>query len=168
MPVKDVYANKGYGSVTESGANTLTFSEIQTNVNIFDKLAWVIHRIEWYVSQASWILMAAAADEIHMALTASNTIADLGLEIPAVIDLLELSRHEATAVGFLFNTIPLIRDFSNLPGQGLIIAPRPLYLAIRGVSLATPATAECRFYFTQKVLKADEYLELIDFYRIVQ
>ena len=168
MPVKDLYVNKGYGSATESAAGVLTFSEIRTNVSIFEKVAWVIQRIEWYLSQATYGLMIDGSDHIEIALTASSSIASLGLEMPSVIDLLDLQRVQATNVGFNFQIMPIIRDFANLPGGGLIIAPRPLFMAIEGISLATPASVECRFYFTQKVLKADEYLELIDFYRIVQ
>ena len=168
MPVKDLYVNKGYGSATESAAGTLTFSEIRTNVSIFEKVAWVIQRIEWYLTQDTYNLLIDSSDHLEMALVASNAIATLGLEIPSVIDLLDVQRLLATNVGYSFQTMPIIRDFANLPGGGLIIAPRPLFVAILGVSMATPASAECRFYFTQKVLKADEYLELIDFYRIVQ
>ena len=168
MPIKDSYSNKGYGSVTESGAGVLTFSEIQTNVSIFEKVAWVIQRIEWYLAQATVTLLVDSADHLECALVASNSVASLGLEIPGVIDVVDLQRYQASGVGFTYQVMPWIRDFSNLPGGGLIIAPRPLFLAILGTSLATPASVECRFYFTQKILRAEEYLELIDFYRIVQ
>jgi hypothetical protein len=40
-------------------------------------------------------------------------------------------------------------------------------VAIEGTSLASAGTAQVRGYFLQKQLKADEYLELVDFYRIV-
>lgn len=165
---QDLFSNKGYGAVVESAANTLTFSEIQTNVSIFEKVAWVLHRIEWYITQATYGLLADGADHLEMALVASANITDLGLDVPAVIDVLDLMRFQASGVGFTFDTMPKIRDFSSLPGGGLIIAPRPLYLAIKGTSLASAGSSECRFYFTQKTLSAEEYLELIDFYRIVQ
>lgn len=164
----DLFSNKGYGQVVESGANTLTFSEIQTNVSIFEKVAWIIHRIEWYVNQANYALILDSSDHILMALVASDAISSLGLNIPAVIDLMDILRVQATGVGFSDYNMPIIRDFSNLPGGGLIIAPRPLFLAVQGVSLAGPTTVEARFYFTSKVLSAEEYLDLIDFYRIVQ
>ena len=165
---KDLYSNKGYGQVTESAAGTLTFSEIRTNVSIFEKVAWILHRIEWYVSQAMYSLLMDASDHILMALTASDSIATLGLNVPAVIDLMDTIRIQATGVGFNDYNLPFIRDFTTLPGGGLIIAPRPLFLAVQGVSLGSAASVEARFYFTQKTLSADEYMELIDFYRIVQ
>lgn len=169
MPASmDVFANKAYATVTESGANTLTFSEIQTNVSVFEKMAWIIHRIEWYLSYATQALLIDAADTLQLALTASQSISSLALNSPSVIDLYEQYKFLATAVGYHFSEMPIIRDFTALPGGGLIVAPRPLYIAAKGTGLASAATGSCRFYFTVKQLKADEYLELVDFYRIVQ
>lgn len=165
----DKFANKFYGTVTESAANTLTFSELQTNVSIFEKVAWVIHRLEWFIPYATWQLLAAAADKISCALTASNTLTALGLNAAAVIDLLELDYFAyGTAANTIIPQFPIVRDFSNLPGGGLIVAPRPLYVAAVGVSLTAVSTVSVRGYFTTQELKADEYLELVDFYRIVQ
>lgn len=166
--VRDSYANKFYGSVTESGANTLTFSEIATNVNVFDKVAWVLTRLEWWIPPASVLLLVAAADNIQAALTASQNITDLDLDNAAVIDVMRLgivAPSDTTSCTPI--TMPLIRDFSAMPGGGLIIAPRPLYVGVMGASLASASTAECRGYFRQIDLKAEEYLDLVDFYRIV-
>lgn len=164
----DQFCNKFFASVTESAANTLTFEEIQTNVEVFSKQAWIINRLEWYVPKATFDLVINTADMIDMALTGSNNIADLGLNNAAVIDRLTLHVREATAVGFAYREQPLIRDFSALPGGGLIVAPRPLYAAIVGTSLTAVGTAQLRGYFQTKQLTPDEYLELVDFYRIVQ
>jgi hypothetical protein len=165
---KDQYANKFYGTVTESAANTLTFSEIPTNVDIFSKQAWILHRLDWYIPAASRDLILANLDEIMVALTNSNKVSTITPDNPSVIDLYKLGGHFSTGVGYNYRDEPLIRDFTALPGGGLIIAPRPLFIAIQGVSLATAATGAVRGYFTQKVLSADEYLELVDFYKIVQ
>jgi len=168
MPSKDKYANKFYGKVTESAANTLTFAEIQTNVSVFDKMAWVLHRLEFYIPKASFDLVTNTADVLDVALTGSENISSLELDNPAVIDRFHLFMKEATSVGFQFFQQPIIRDFNNMPGGGLIVSPRPLFLAAEGVSLASPATVEVRGYFTTVALSADEYLELVDFYRIVR
>lgn len=163
----DRYTNKAYGTVTESAANTLTFSEIQTNEQVFSKRAWIISRIEWYLSGSQYTKLAAADDVISLALTSTNQIASLSLASAGVIDLLEVGLLFSTAVAYTMLQNPIIRDFSSLPGGGIIIAPRPLYLAAKGTSLATAVTASMRFLFQVTELKADEYLELVDFYRIV-
>lgn len=163
----DRYANKFYGKVTESAANTLTFDEIPTNVNVFSKEAWVLHRLDWYMRSADLNLLISEADYINMALTSSNSIASIALDNPSVIDLFRMGVMFKTAVGVMFHPNPHTRDFSHLPGGGVIIAPRPLYIAIQGVSIAAVAEVEVRGYFSRLEMDADEYLELIDFYRIV-
>lgn len=164
----DKFANKFYGAVTESAQGTLTFAEIQTNVSVFDKVAWVLHRLEWYISTTILDLLAGDKDYLSMALVSSNKISALGLDNPAVIDLYNLVMLDyGTPGNNQILEFPMIRDFSQLPGGGVIITPRPLYVALVSDSIATPATAACRGYFTIRQLAADEYLELVDFYRIV-
>ena len=164
----DKFANKFYGTATETGAATLTFSEIKTSVDVFSKQAWILHRLEWYISAADIEKLVAAGDYIEAALTATDKISALGLGDAGVIDLFQLQNHFATAVGYTVHQKPFIRDFTGMPGGGLIIAPRPLYVAVKGTSLASAVSALCRGYFTNLAMSADEYLELVDFYRIVQ
>lgn len=165
--VRDHYSNKAYGSVTESAANTLTFSEIQTNISIFEKVAWVINRIEWYLSATELAKLTGSGDAAQFALTASDQISNLDLSNASVIDMMQLSHKEHSAVGWQEIELPFTRDFSGLPGGGVIIAPRPLYVGAVGTSLASALTVETRLFFQQMVMSPDEYLELIDFYRIV-
>ena len=169
MSAKDTYANKFYGSVTESGANTLTFSEIKTNVDVFSKKAWILHRLEYSWPRATMQLLVATVDALEMALTSSDNLSDLSLASPGVIDKMEKSYAAyGTPANAMLSENPILRDFTQFPGKGLIIAPRPLFLAVVGVDLASAATVEVRGYFTSIDLKAEEYLELVDFYRIVQ
>jgi len=164
----DLFANKFYGSVVESAANTLTFAEIQTNVDVFSKKAWVLHKLEWYFGPTGFNYLDAADDVISAALVSSNKMDALTLDDAGVIDLLELNINFITGVGFSVLELPISRSFADMPGGGLIIAPRPLYLAVKGTSLAGAVTMSARGYFTAMDLNADEYLELVDFYRIVQ
>jgi hypothetical protein len=162
-----LYANKAYGVVTESAANTLTFAQIQTNVSTFDKIAWVVHSLEWYIPVAELNKLAAADDIIQLALVASSSISSLLLNNPGVIDLFEISLSFATSVGFARREQPYVRSFATLPSGGIIISPAPIYLAVKGTSLATAlVNMACRIYYTTREMSADEYLELVDFYRI--
>jgi len=165
--VLDRFTNKMYGSVTESGANTLTFKEINTNVSVFDKMAFVIHRIEWYIPNSSLDLLIANSDKIEVALTSSQQSTSLGLDNPSVIDKMEFGISALTGVGYTMSMQPFIRDFAMLPGGGLIIPPRPLFLAVKGTSIASAVSAQMRAQVTMLSLNSDEYLELIDFYRII-
>ncbi len=167
---KDLFSNIAYATVTESAADTLTFAEIQTGVAVHQKVAWVINRILWYLTPASQALVTAAADSLSMALVLNNKVDDLAdLSDPAIVDVL-------TLMTVLFGTAasgerlfaPILRDFSGLPGGGLIITPKPLYIAAKGVSLGVPSTCSCRIFYTIKELAADEFWELVQASRIVQ
>ena len=166
--LKDEHANKFYGACVESAANTLTFTEINTNVSVFDKVAWVLTRLEYWIGYTNRNLLLDSADMFQLALVSSNKAASLTLSDAGVIDLLEYKMELATSVGLFIKVEPLQREFNTMPGGGLIISPRPLYIAVQGSGCASAVTVEARGYFTALDLSADEYLELVDFYRIVQ
>jgi hypothetical protein len=167
-PSQDQYANKAYGSCTETAANTLTYTELPTNVDIMAKVAWVVSRIEWYFTASVTALLVGAGDRLKVALTASKAMATLSHSDAAVIDFAEFEFVlRGAAANFSLFAKPFLRDFSSLPGGGLIIAPRPLYIAVEGESLASAATASCRIYFKSIELDSASYIDLIDFYRII-
>jgi hypothetical protein len=165
--VLDHYANKMYGQVVESAANTLTFEEINTNISYFSRQAFVLHRLEWYPAPTSLSVLGGAGDYFECALTSSNKITMLNLDDPGVIDLLTITQNFQSGVGFFIKPFPIIREFTDLPGGGLIINPRPLYLAVKGTSLASALTINLRAYFTVVELNSDQYVEMLDFYRIL-
>lgn len=164
----DRFANKFYVKVEESAANTLTFQEINTSVDVFSKKAWVLHRLEYYISIGELNKLDSSADKYSAALCSSNKIGALDLSDPSVVDLFEIAYREKSAVGYDYHIMPIIRDFNNMPGGGLIISPRPLFLGLKGLGATAAGAISCRGYFTSMDLSADEYLELVDFYRIVQ
>lgn len=167
---KDLFSNIAFGSVTESAPNTLTFAEINTGMSVHEKIAWIINRIIWYPSVVQIQAITAAADALNMALTLSNKVPD----IKAMGDPSVLVRETFLAViggapTTLFHSRePIESDFSSLPGGGLIISPKPLYLAAQGESLVLATTLSCRIYYTVKALAADEFWELVQASRIVQ
>lgn len=163
----DRFANRIYASATETVAGTLVFSEINTNMSIFDKQAFVLHRLEYYPRTEDLNLMVSNADYIEYSLTASNTLSSLDLSNPAVIDVHRIGCWFSTAVGHEATFQPFSRDFTGLPGGGLICAPRPLYLAVRGVSLAAVVSVTMRAYFSILEMTAEDYLDLVDFYRVL-
>jgi hypothetical protein len=166
MPI-DKFANKFFGTVAESAANTLTFAEIQTSVSLREKMAWVLHRLEYHFTPSAYNQLVAADDRLAIALTGSNALPSLSIIQAAVIDLMTLDLAFASAVGRQNIIQPILRDFCSMPGGGLIIAPRPLYIGVQGTSLAAACGVTVRGYYTEMELKADEYLELVDFYRML-
>lgn len=167
---KDLFTNLAYASVTESAANTLTFAELNTGVSVHEKIAWVINRIDWFLTQATTLLIVAAGDGFSIALTSNNQVSDIeDLSDPSVIALIQhLEVASGTPAVLIKHDQPYIKEYSSLPGGGLIITPKPLYIAAQGISLASAGVYKCRIYYTVKELAADEFWELVQASRIVQ
>lgn len=165
---KDVYPNLAYGTITEAVAGTMAFSEIQSGVALFEKVAWLVSRIEYILALGHVNLLLDKSDAIQAGLVASNVITAFNVSDQAVIDFLYLQQadHGAAANDEIY-TIPIIKDLSGLPGGGILIPPTPLYVAVRGISLAAVTGVEMRIYFTYIQLKPEEYWELVESRRIV-
>ena len=166
---KDLFVNTAYGSVTQAVTNTLTFSEIQSGISLFDKVAWVIHRVEWTMAETCLHQLSAETDVLQMGVTVSNKVAALELSDPALVTMLELSMQEyGTPANAELVQKPVVQDFTNLPGGGLIIPPKPIYIAISCAGFASVATVHARLYFTHKDLSPADYWELVEARRIVE
>lgn len=164
----DKFVNRAYVSITESAAGTLTFKELETGVSVFDKAGWIIHRISYYLDNTSLNEFGAASDQLIAGITVSNKVASLDLSDPAVIDLFNLAiRPIGTPANFQWWLQPFTRDFSTLPMGGILIPPRPVYLAVISAGFASPAVLNARFEFTVRSLTPDEYWELVESYRII-
>lgn len=169
MRKEDKFVNMAFAKVTESAINTMTFSEIQTGVSLFDKVAWVIHMILWHPSKATVRQVSTDSDGFSMGLTVSNKISSIDMSDPAVIDVFDIFAHGmGTPATGMHSHRPFVRDFTHLPGGGLIVPPKPVYLVIQGESLAAVGIAEARIYFTHRELSTEDYWELVEARRMVE
>lgn len=152
--------------VTESAANTLTVGIFNFPFSIMDKMALSIVRIEYW---PTWDKLVGAIDELYMAIIAAKTVSDLSLQTdPAIVDSCEIMRTDfGTAAAAQINVSPIVKDFSNLPGGGLLVAPNPLAFAIKGSSLQAAASAWVRIHYTYMQLSTDEYWQLVESRRII-
>jgi hypothetical protein len=164
---KDIFPNIVYASVVESAANTLTFQKIETGYGSLQKTAWIIQRIEWYLSASARNLIVAADDSVSAALVTSNLITALDLAQAALIDLYEYKVHYQTSVGFVPTPDPVIRDFAELSGGGRLVLPYPLYVAVKGTSIASAVTVKCRISFVEKELSDSDWMELVQQTRLL-
>lgn len=160
MPGKDEYANLVFDEVTESVVNTLTFESIDLGLTILQKVALLIHSVEY---TDFWGYLAAAGDSVIFGLAASNSFATPS---PAERSIITFQNRTMVDYGTAGNNIvwtePVKEDFSTFPGGGLLVVPKPLFLFVKGANLATPAHVTVRIYFTIKELKDAEYLELLE------
>lgn len=156
---KDLYINVGYGSVTMSAANTLTFSAIQFAIGLFQGIAILMHRVLWYPSAPGLREIVAGTDSLSMAITTSNRLASISyVSDPGVFTLKEII---GIAAGTERVETPLADDFTNLPGGGRLLAANPIYVAANSGGFVAAATVKCELQFTFVELADRDYMELI-------
>jgi len=162
------YSNQGSVIVTMTVANTLAFQKIESGMGIFEKMAWILHRIELFFSVATLTELAAATDEVIVAITTSNNLTSLALDDPSVVTYFELAPvlHGAAA-NLETMPQPFIRDFTALPSGGVLVVPNPLYLAMVTAGFATARSCTMRYFFSSLELSDQDYLSLIQSRRLV-
>ncbi len=159
MP-EDKYVNTVFGEAVESGINTLTFKEINMGMSLFDKKAMLVQRLSWY----RWPLqLIADGDKIQFGLCTSDSFSAVTAEERSIIHL-----HTVALIdyGVAANCVridePIDDDFTSLKGNGLLIAPKPLFVFVKSQSAALVGVASVRIQFIFIDMKSDEYLELLE------
>lgn len=156
---RDTYANVGFGYVLMSAANTLTFAQIQFAVGIFQGVALLLHRILWYPSNTLCRELVAATDQCEFAITTSNRLsAIVDTSEPAVV---ALHRFIGIGAGVERFSLPIITDFTQLPGGGKLMPANPVYVGLGSTGFAAAVFLRCVLEFTFLELTSQDYLELI-------
>lgn len=162
----DQFGNFFKTTLTTSAADTLTFFEWATGFSIKDGYGFIIHKIEWVVQSAAVTLLNAADDRILAGLVTNNTwtsggILEAGIN-DYVIDNFALSlNHARTAEGQLVE-LKFVHDFTNEPGGGRLVAPKPLYFAVTSVGAGAALTIYSKTVYTMIKLSEQFYRELYE------
>jgi hypothetical protein len=153
---------------TESAGSTLTFKKLETGISLFEKMAWLISRVDYFLHLGTLDLMVGAADAVYCALVATDQMTSLALTNAAVIDMLYLGTVlRGVAANLTIKECMVSHDLSTLPGGGLLVPPNPLYGAVVGGSLASAATITMKLFYTNYELSVEEYWELVESRRII-
>lgn len=168
----DTFANIASIQVDESAANTLTYKKLETGIAVFEKIAWLICRVEYMVNHLEAAYFNGDTDSIKLALTVSNMLTDLGsgrLQTASeVLHGMQLQRLDFGTAGNTNQPVqPFIFDFSFLPGGGILVPPTAIYLAIQSSGCATANTAWARIYYVTRELTTEDYWQLVESRRIV-
>lgn len=165
----DQYANMAAIVVTESAAHTLTTTKLAFPFSIMDKMALLIHRIEYEFRVMGPSVLTTTGNRVTLALLAAASVLDIDNPVdPLVLDSARLNRYDygTAASGFALRQ-PYVKDFSNLPGGGLLVAPNPLYCAVKGYGTAQASEGGFRIYYTYMELNTDEYWQLVESRRVI-
>lgn len=163
----DSYANVAALFVTEAVAGTIAYARFAFPFSIMDKMAILVSRIEYWFGNLQQ--MNSAGDAIYGALLAAGSVVDVTNQAdPIIIDSMRLQRLDlGTAASGIIQSFPWVKDFSDLPGGGLLMAPAPLYAAVQGVGGAGTVNLWMRLYYTYMSLSTEEYWELVESRRII-
>lgn len=165
----DMFPNILTRQLSMSASNTLTFDEIEIGLNIFDKAGLIISRIEYFIGASTIEDMTTAGDDVVCALTSSDTITALSAQQTEIIDSWGVHRHDmGTAASGVIRPLVEIHDFSTMSGGGILVAPKPLHIAMTSAGLAAAGSTVFRIYFRVIRLSDAQYLELLETRRAFQ
>ncbi len=166
--VQDTYANYAALSITETAANTFTSSKFQFPFSIMDKMALIIQRVEYDFTSFVGAL-AANADTITAGLCVATPLTSVDNPAdPLLLDTTRIRRSDlgVAASGWLLQ-FPFVKDFTNLAGGGLLVAPNPLYGFVQGISAGAAATVSIKVFYTYIELSTEDYWQLVESRRII-
>jgi len=171
MPEKqlDKFANLAVINCTESAANTLTFKKLETGISLAEKVAWVIHRLDYIIASPEASTFSSTGDTIMFGLCVSNSFSTISVDDPSILDYNARSRLDyGTAATMIDFWRPAVRnDFTSFPSGGIIVPPVPLYCYAKGTGLDTAMTINMRCWYTLLKLSIDEYWELVEARRVI-
>jgi len=158
----DKYANIMLTAVTESAANTLTFTELPQVTTLLEKKAYLLNRIVYDLGVTLLNELKADGERVQFGLSLNSRFTTPTIIEPAIVDYNVQYCRTQTAVGYDVSTGMINKDFSTLPGYGILLPTRPLYLYAKGTSLATASTISARLYFTVLDLTPADYWDLVE------
>lgn len=164
----DSYANIAALSVSESVAGTLSTAKFNFPFSIMDKMAILISRIE-YLFDTTLAQLNSSGDRVVAALLASNSVVNIDNQAdPLIVDNYRAMRLDlgAAASGNI-HLLPAVKDFSALPGGGILVAPAPLYGAVQSFGAGGVLSVWIKLFYTYMELSTDDYWQLVESRRII-
>jgi len=163
---EDRYANLAALDLVQTVADTTLFKSFAFPFSIQEKVALVIHRLEYWFTLS---VLNTTADYVAGGIACASNLADeTDMTDSLIIDQMRIIRTDlgAAASGTL-NIQPIVKDFGWLPGGGMLVAPAPLYGFIASAGAGAVATCVLRMFYTYKKLATEEYWELVESRRVI-
>jgi len=156
------FTSQAVFSVAEAVAGTLIFEKLETGMSVYDKVGWVIQRVEYRLDTNVPGLFNTAGDILACGLTITNSLTDLADTNPACLFIRKFVRVDigTAATGVIF-PLTFIDDYSTMSGGGILTLPNPLYFGVKGTGLSAAAGVTCRLYFKAIDLTDQDYFNLV-------
>ena len=163
------FSQIGYLKVTESGANTLTYAGLSVFSNVLGQKGMIINRAEYRVDTVELQKLVGAGDLIQFGLAGDDSKTSISLKDPDVYDMNEVGYLAfGTPGAAALYEMPVVKDWTALPGGGLLVPADRLFAYVSGNSLATAVAFQVRFWFDIIDLNAQDYLELAQAMRVLK
>lgn len=163
----DTFANLAAVFPVEASAGTAVYTKYAFPFSIMDKMGLIINRIEYWPTNLN--NLNSSTDAVTGGLSISSSITDLSDQSnPAIVDSFRFQRIDiGTAASGLFVSEAFVKDFSALPGGGLLVAPNPLYGFVQSTNAGGVMGCWIKLFYTYMELTADEYWQLVESRRII-
>jgi len=168
MTIRDQYPQHMRLQVTQSAADTLTFSQVNLGIALFDYAGLIINRIEYFYSRAIFSELTTNADYVQAGITGADTIDDLGIVRPQVYDVSTIFTYISgtPAVSSPWAS-PIVKDFSQFPGGGQLVPAQDVYIGMDSSGMSAVYACDVRLWYQIIQLKAEDYLELAQRLRVI-
>jgi len=162
---EDRFANVFTGELKLTGANTLSFAEMNFGITLRDRVALIIDQLYWYLSAASIAEMTATGDRIIAGLCVSDQVADMeDIADRRILVGLTFTRHDfgtAAAAGFI--QTPIVQEFS----PPLIVLPNRFFIGGSSSGLASALTIQVRMHFrTVSITQDQQLVEVLEAFQL--
>lgn len=164
MPQKfaDEYTSQFIISPSEAVAGTLVYEKLETGISVYDKVGWVLSRVEYRLPANVRAMFNGTGDYMIFGLSMSNQNASIADDDPAIITKRMIQRTDfGTAATGSIESNHWIDDYSTLPGGGILILPNPLYGYVQGSGLSSTAAIFCRGFVKAIPMSDQDYFNLV-------
>lgn len=166
---KEKWSQIAYINVLESAPATLTFAGLSVFSNILSNQAMIIHRAEYTFRNTDFTALTADQDQMIFGICGSNTIETIVMDNPEVYDYNDLvSKEEGTPEWAALIVQPKIKEWTGLPGHGLLVPADRLFAYVKGISIGSALELTVRVFFSLEELAAADYLELAQAMRVLR
>jgi hypothetical protein len=166
---KDIYSQLAYLEVVESAANTLTFAGMSVFSNVLSQRGMLLHRVLYTFSETQLAKLANSGDGLAFGLCGDDQMDSVSPADARVYDSNRVMRIDmgAAATGHMFHC-PFMRDFTDLPGSGMLVPADRLFGYVKGISLGSALEIWIRVHYTLIDMGAQDYLELAQAMRVLR
>ena len=154
----DLYTNRALVDLTMTAANTLSFTQVRFAVGLFQGVALVISRIEYFVTESGLRELAAVTDSLEFGITLRDDLVTID---PSNLSVLTQYKIVAMGAGTEVFEMPFISHFENLPEGGMLVPANPLFFAVATAGAAAATRVRGVIYYRFKTLSDKEYLEIL-------